>query len=95
MMIFHFRVEREMHENKDEEAKRLLKMQNKRKKKYYALHPGVREVKSQLFASVLSHSDNSRRFAHPNPLLRSVLRILAKRLAEIPPFACKYKNEGE
>jgi len=39
MMIFHFRAEGEMHENKDKEAKRLLKMQNKRKKKYYALHP--------------------------------------------------------
>jgi len=56
--------------------------------------PGVREVKSQLFASLLSHSDNSRRFAHPNPSLRSELRILAKGLAEIPPFARKYKNEG-
>jgi len=56
--------------------------------------PGVREVKSQLFASLLSHSDNSRRVAHPNPSLRSVLRILAKRLAEIPPFARKYKNKG-
>ncbi|RLG10554.1 MAG: hypothetical protein DRN64_02745 [Thaumarchaeota archaeon] len=34
MMVFHFRTGREMHENKDVEAKRLLKMQNKRKKKF-------------------------------------------------------------
>ena len=96
MMVFHFRAEGEMHEDKDEEAKRLLKMQKKIKKKYQALHmtSGVREAKSQLSASLLSHSDNSRRFAHPNPSLRSELRILAKGLAEIPPFARKYKNEG-
>jgi len=85
-----------MHENKDKEAKKIVKNAKQKKKEILCIAPpGVREVKSQLFASVLSHSDNSRRFAHPNPLLRSVLRILAKRLAEIPPFACKYKNEGE
>jgi len=77
---------------KMKKQKRLLKMQNKRKKKYMHCTPGVREVKSQLFASVLSHSDNSRRFAHLNPSLRSVLRILAKRLAEIPPSPAKEEN---
>ena len=39
MMIFHFRAGREMHENKDEEAKKIVENAKQKKKEIYALHP--------------------------------------------------------
>ena len=43
MMIFHFRAGREMHENKDEEAKKIVENAKQKKKEILCIAPPVSE----------------------------------------------------